>query len=129
MALYVCHPGYTPMPRATQSICGGQGAWSQPPVCQDMDECLSEPCKHGGTCEDQPGSYYCHCQQGFMGPDCEIGTAFTLSGAVCIKCLRVADLGSGLSCPCIFIHYDLKVNTDPKSAILSRRLIRTFPTL
>ncbi|XP_038841787.1 sushi, nidogen and EGF-like domain-containing protein 1, partial [Salvelinus namaycush] len=34
MALYVCHPGYTPMPRATQSICGGQGAWSQPPVCQ-----------------------------------------------------------------------------------------------
>ncbi|XP_041696619.1 sushi, nidogen and EGF-like domain-containing protein 1 isoform X1 [Coregonus clupeaformis] len=72
MALYVCHPGYTPMPRATQSICGGQGAWSQPPVCQDVDECLSEPCKHGGTCEDQPGSYSCHCQQGFMGQDCEI---------------------------------------------------------
>uniref|UniRef100_A0A4W5MBT9 Sushi domain-containing protein n=1 Tax=Hucho hucho TaxID=62062 RepID=A0A4W5MBT9_9TELE len=36
MALYACHPGYTPMPRATQSICGGQGAWSQPPVCQGL---------------------------------------------------------------------------------------------
>ncbi|XP_036834824.1 sushi, nidogen and EGF-like domain-containing protein 1 isoform X3 [Oncorhynchus mykiss] len=88
MALYVCHPGYTPMPRATQSICGGQGAWSQPPVCQDMDECLSGPCKHGGTCEDQPGSYYCHCQQSFRGQDCEIEqdrceSSPCLNGGVC----------------------------------------------
>ncbi|XP_064792261.1 sushi, nidogen and EGF-like domain-containing protein 1 isoform X1 [Oncorhynchus masou masou] len=88
MALYVCHPGYTPMPRATQSICGGQGAWSQPPVCQDMDECLSGPCKHGGTCEDQPGSYYCHCQHGFRGQDCEIEqdrceSSPCLNGGVC----------------------------------------------
>jgi len=42
-------------------------------VLTDIDECLSEPCKHGGTCEDQPGSYFCHCQQGYAGQDCEIG--------------------------------------------------------
>lgn len=34
MAVYTCHPGYTPVPRATQSICGRQGSWSQPPVCE-----------------------------------------------------------------------------------------------
>lgn len=42
-------------------------------VLTDIDECLSEPCKHGGTCEDQPGSYFCHCQKGYAGQDCEIG--------------------------------------------------------
>uniref|UniRef100_A0A8C7GN26 Sushi, nidogen and EGF-like domains 1 n=1 Tax=Oncorhynchus kisutch TaxID=8019 RepID=A0A8C7GN26_ONCKI len=106
MALYVCHPGYTPMPRATQSICGGQGAWSQPPVCQDMDECLSGPCKHGGTCEDQPGYYYCHCQHGFKGQDCEIGTAFTLSrGHICIlpvsECVVSPEQDRCESSPCL----------------------------
>lgn len=43
----------------------------------DVNECLSEPCKHGGTCEDQPGSYLCHCPQGFKGPNCEAGIVFT----------------------------------------------------
>ena len=44
------------------------------PLSKDLNECLSEPCKHGGTCEDQPGSYVCHCPQGFRGHDCELGT-------------------------------------------------------
>lgn len=34
LALYTCHPGYTPNPRATQSICGSHGSWSQPLVCE-----------------------------------------------------------------------------------------------
>lgn len=41
---------------------------------QDTNECLSEPCMNKGTCEDQPGSYFCHCPQGFKGHNCEIGT-------------------------------------------------------
>lgn len=43
---------------------------------EGSNECLSEPCQHGGTCEDRSGSYLCHCPQGFEGPSCEIGTVF-----------------------------------------------------
>ncbi|XP_064792262.1 sushi, nidogen and EGF-like domain-containing protein 1 isoform X2 [Oncorhynchus masou masou] len=71
MALYVCHPGYTPMPRATQSICGGQGAWSQPPVCQEQDRCESSPCLNGGVCRGSRNNYLCVCKEGFLGDRCQ----------------------------------------------------------
>ncbi|XP_071202681.1 sushi, nidogen and EGF-like domain-containing protein 1 isoform X2 [Salvelinus alpinus] len=71
MALYVCHPGYTPMPRATQSICGGQGAWSQPPVCQEQDRCESSPCLNGGVCRGSRNNYLCVCKEGFLGDHCQ----------------------------------------------------------
>lgn len=36
MAVYVCHSGFISVPRATQSICGIQGDWSQPPICEGL---------------------------------------------------------------------------------------------
>uniref|UniRef100_A0A9J8A474 Sushi, nidogen and EGF-like domains 1 n=2 Tax=Cyprinus carpio TaxID=7962 RepID=A0A9J8A474_CYPCA len=71
MALYSCHPGYTPLPRATQSICSSQGSWSQPPVCEEINECLSQPCMNGGTCRDRVASYLCECEDGFSGQRCQ----------------------------------------------------------
>ncbi|XP_031431396.1 sushi, nidogen and EGF-like domain-containing protein 1 isoform X2 [Clupea harengus] len=71
IAIYVCHPGYTPVPRATQSICGNQGAWSQPPICEEINECLSQPCLNGGTCRDRVASFLCECEEGFSGPRCQ----------------------------------------------------------
>ncbi|XP_036426286.1 sushi, nidogen and EGF-like domain-containing protein 1 [Colossoma macropomum] len=71
MALYACHPGYTPVPRATQSICSSQGSWSQPPVCEEINECLSQPCMNGGTCRDRVASFLCECESGFTGQRCQ----------------------------------------------------------
>ncbi|XP_072540201.1 sushi, nidogen and EGF-like domain-containing protein 1 isoform X2 [Salminus brasiliensis] len=71
MALYACHPGYTPVPRATQSICSSQGSWSQPPVCEEINECLSQPCMNGGTCRDRVASFLCDCESGFTGLRCQ----------------------------------------------------------
>lgn len=43
------------------------------PTCQeDMDECLSEPCLHGGTCEDTVAGYICGCPEAWGGPDCSV---------------------------------------------------------
>lgn len=55
--LCLCAPGYT-------------GA-----VCdQQIDECLSSPCQHGGICWDQLNNYTCDCSNLFFsGPNCEIG--------------------------------------------------------
>uniref|UniRef100_A0A8C1EX78 Sushi, nidogen and EGF-like domains 1 n=1 Tax=Cyprinus carpio carpio TaxID=630221 RepID=A0A8C1EX78_CYPCA len=68
---YVCHPGYTPLSRATQSICSSQGSWSQPPVCEEINECLSHPCMNGGTCRDRVATYLCECEDGFTGQRCQ----------------------------------------------------------
>ncbi|XP_076313154.1 uncharacterized protein LOC143226281 isoform X2 [Tachypleus tridentatus] len=37
-----------------------------------VDKCESNPCKHGGTCIDTQGSYFCSCRPGFKGQNCEI---------------------------------------------------------
>ncbi|XP_060775760.1 sushi, nidogen and EGF-like domain-containing protein 1 isoform X2 [Neoarius graeffei] len=71
LALYTCHPGYTPNPRATQTICSSHGSWSQPPVCDEINECLSQPCMNGGTCRDRVASFLCECESGFTGQRCQ----------------------------------------------------------
>ncbi|XP_061175934.1 hemicentin-1-like [Saccostrea echinata] len=38
----------------------------------DINDCLSEPCLNGGTCEDQFGKYVCHCLAGNTDPSCYV---------------------------------------------------------
>lgn len=73
MAVYICHSGFMLMPRATQSICNIQGDWSHPPICEEVNECLSQPCLNGGTCRDQVASFLCECDKGFSGNRCQTG--------------------------------------------------------
>lgn len=43
------------------------------PTCQeDVDECLSEPCLHGGTCDDTVAGYTCRCPEAWGGHDCSV---------------------------------------------------------
>ena len=39
----------------------------------DVDECESNPCQNGGTCEDGVGAYSCTCIAGYTGENCETG--------------------------------------------------------
>ena len=39
----------------------------------DVNECVTRPCRNGGTCENLQGSYRCKCKAGFLGKHCEIG--------------------------------------------------------
>eukprot|EP00808_Paulinella_micropora_P023080 g13075.t1 len=35
--------------------------------CEDVNECIDNPCSSHGTCENIPGSFICTCQGGFWG--------------------------------------------------------------
>ena len=42
-------------------------------ITSDIDECASNPCDNGGTCDDLLNNYQCQCVIGYTGEQCEIG--------------------------------------------------------
>ncbi|KAK1884112.1 Protein crumbs like 1 [Dissostichus eleginoides] len=53
-------------------ICQCQQGFAGENCSVNIDECESEPCQNGGTCEDQINGYICTCAQGFLGEHCEV---------------------------------------------------------
>ena len=57
----------------------------------DINECLQQPCLHGSTCVNTPGSYTCTCAPGWTGPNCAqdinecLGILQCLNGGTCIN--------------------------------------------
>ncbi|GAB1285269.1 Sushi, nidogen and EGF-like domain-containing protein 1 [Apodemus speciosus] len=39
----------------------------------EVDECRSQPCLHGGSCQDLTAGYQCLCSPGYEGVHCELG--------------------------------------------------------
>ncbi|KAA3676018.1 uncharacterized protein DEA37_0008329, partial [Paragonimus westermani] len=52
--------------------CVCKNGWRGLNCTEDVDDCLTEPCLNGGSCEDLPNMrYICHCPTGFIGRNCE----------------------------------------------------------
>ena len=39
----------------------------------DVNECASDPCLNGASCEDGVNGFICECPDGFTGVNCETG--------------------------------------------------------
>ncbi|KAM8787743.1 sushi, nidogen and EGF-like domain-containing protein 1 [Rhynchonycteris naso] len=74
VALYSCDQGYSPGVPSPVRVCQLQGIWSEPPQCHEIDECRSQPCLHGGSCQDRVAGYLCICSPGHEGARCELET-------------------------------------------------------
>ncbi|XP_077984887.1 uncharacterized protein LOC144439473 [Glandiceps talaboti] len=57
--------------------------------CQDVNECLSNPCQNGATCNDNIDSYTCTCIKGYTDVNCQTNiddcrSAPCFNGATCM---------------------------------------------
>uniref|UniRef100_A0A670IN67 Delta-like protein n=1 Tax=Podarcis muralis TaxID=64176 RepID=A0A670IN67_PODMU len=43
---------------------------------EEVTDCLSQPCSHGGTCKDLPDGFKCLCTPQWTGKTCQIGEDF-----------------------------------------------------
>ncbi|KFQ12806.1 Sushi, nidogen and EGF-like domain-containing protein 1, partial [Leptosomus discolor] len=71
LAEYQCELGYTISQHNHPRICRLPGAWSDPPECDEIDECRSQPCLNGGQCKDRIAEFLCLCEPGYTGHHCE----------------------------------------------------------
>ncbi|KAF7653051.1 hypothetical protein LDENG_00087990, partial [Lucifuga dentata] len=53
-------------------ICQCQSGFAGENCSVDINECESEPCLNGATCEDHINGYTCTCSAGFLGNLCEV---------------------------------------------------------
>ena len=37
----------------------------------DRDDCASQPCLNGASCQDRVNGYFCRCKPGYRGKHCE----------------------------------------------------------
>ena len=72
-ATYSCDSGYS-LSGSTTRMCDATGSWSgSAPTCEEIADCLPNPCLNGGSCTEDPGSgnYTCNCVSGYDGDNCE----------------------------------------------------------
>ncbi|XP_063771832.1 sushi, nidogen and EGF-like domain-containing protein 1 isoform X2 [Pseudophryne corroboree] len=71
-AEYQCNEGYRMNTPNNTSICSDDGMWGEPPQCEEIDECESQPCQNGAVCKDRVSHFLCDCQEGYSGKHCEL---------------------------------------------------------
>ncbi|KAM9085432.1 sushi, nidogen and EGF-like domain-containing protein 1 isoform 7-T9 [Megaptera novaeangliae] len=99
VALYSCDRGYSPSASNHIRVCQPPGVWSEPPQCHEIDECRSQPCLHGGSCQDRVAGYLCVCSPGHEGARCELETDECLAQP-CRNGGSCRDLPGAFVCQC-----------------------------
>uniref|UniRef100_A0A8C3U1D8 Sushi, nidogen and EGF like domains 1 n=1 Tax=Catharus ustulatus TaxID=91951 RepID=A0A8C3U1D8_CATUS len=72
LAEYQCELGYILSQHNHPRVCRVPGVWSDPPECDEIDECQSQPCLNGGQCKDRVSAFLCLCEPGYTGYHCEL---------------------------------------------------------
>ncbi|XP_029472488.1 sushi, nidogen and EGF-like domain-containing protein 1 [Rhinatrema bivittatum] len=111
LAEYQCNKGYTVNPRNSPRVCGENGAWSEPPVCEEIDECRSQPCLNGGSCKDRVAAFLCMCEVGYTGHHCELEVNECQSDP-CKNGGRCEDLLGSFVCHCMNGFVGLQCETE-----------------
>ncbi|KAF5404651.1 hypothetical protein PHET_01936 [Paragonimus heterotremus] len=80
--------------------CVCKNGWRGVNCTEDVDDCLTQPCLNGGSCEDLPNMrYICHCTKDFVGRNCEFANVCAenpcSNGGRC-----EADSLGGFTCHC-----------------------------
>ncbi len=70
-----------------------KGSYSNEYCYLDIDECASEPCVNGGTCDDLVNKFTCTCLSNYLGVVCDIGNAcyWLLESFVIISVISVTN--------------------------------------
>ncbi|XP_064930272.1 sushi, nidogen and EGF-like domain-containing protein 1 isoform X25 [Columba livia] len=114
LAEYQCELGYTLSQHNHPRVCSLPGVWSDPPECDEIDECHSQPCLNGGQCKDRVAEFLCLCEMGYTGHRCELEVDACESG----PCRNGGECesyrGSYLCvCPEGFFGYHCETASDP----------------
>ncbi|KAI4580414.1 hypothetical protein MJT46_001782 [Ovis ammon polii x Ovis aries] len=80
----------------------------------EIDECRSQPCLHGGSCQDRVAGYLCVCSPGREGAHCE-REVDACDSSPCQHGGRCEDSGGAYLCVCPegFFGYHCETVSDP----------------
>ncbi|NXO21530.1 SNED1 protein, partial [Cisticola juncidis] len=99
VAEYQCELGYILSQHNHPRVCRVPGVWSDPPECDEIDECQSQPCLNGGQCKDHVSAFLCLCEPGYTGYHCELDVDECQSEP-CKNSGTCQDLPGSFACDC-----------------------------
>uniref|UniRef100_A0A8D2NJS4 Sushi, nidogen and EGF like domains 1 n=1 Tax=Zosterops lateralis melanops TaxID=1220523 RepID=A0A8D2NJS4_ZOSLA len=99
LAEYQCELGYILSQHNHPRVCRVPGVWSDPPECDEIDECQSQPCLNGGQCKDRVSAFLCLCEPGYTGYHCELDVDECQSEP-CKNSGTCQDLPGSFACYC-----------------------------
>ena len=71
----------------------------------EIDECVSGPCQHGGTCSDKVDAFECDCVSGYVGKQCETGRMGWMRSSLARvfpeTCVYPLDIDDCSTVPCL----------------------------